>query len=152
MAGRDASKGAHFRAIFVICVLRPIYLFNEIPIAWTRSQVRIFRDSVMNGASPTSERRLARRFLQNWRERRGDRKFPSLADIDPEAIGDMSPSCFILDTVSKPEFPYFRYLGSDLLKYSGIFLSGAANGIVRHDVVGRSDTPASDVSSPTKGV
>lgn len=163
----------------------------------------------MNGASPTSERRLARRFLQYWQERRGDRKFPSLADIDPEAIGDMSPSCFILDTVGNPEFPYLRYLGSDLLKYSGIFLSaktelaltlldkaasnfreavemrvpiqiedeltrfdgsrllfrsvllplsedqktvdsllGVVNGIVRHDVVGRSDAPAGDVSSP----
>lgn len=76
------------------------------------------------GAPPPSERRLARRLLAYWQERRGDREFPALGDIDPEAIGDMWPSCFVLDAVSNREFPYFRYLGSDLLKYSGIFLSG----------------------------
>lgn len=78
----------------------------------------------MTGAPPPSERRLARRMLAYWQERRGDRDFPALGDIDCQAISDMWPSCFVLDTVSNREFPYFRYLGSDLLQYSGIFLSG----------------------------
>ena len=78
----------------------------------------------MTGALSPSERRLVRRLLAYWQERRGGREFPALGDIDAEAIGDMWPSCFVLDTISNREFPYFRYLGSDLFKYSGIFLSG----------------------------
>ena len=78
----------------------------------------------MSSARPTRERRLSRRLLAYWQERRGDREFPALGDIDSEAISEMWPSCFILDTAGNREFPYFHYLGSDLLKFSGIFLSG----------------------------
>lgn len=71
-----------------------------------------------------SERRLNRRILKYWEERRGAREFPALADIDPAAIPDMWPSCFVLDTLSNFSIPYFHYFGSNLSRYSGVFLSG----------------------------
>lgn len=70
------------------------------------------------------ERRLNRRLLKYWEERRGTREFPALKDIDPAAIEELWPSCFVLDTLSNFSIPYFHYFGSNLSRYSGVFLSG----------------------------
>ncbi len=83
-----------------------------------------------NGKSPASpipegkEKRLIWRLLNYWEQQRGDRDYPSLADIDPTAIGEIWPYCFLLDVEHYRTFPYFQYLGPSIAKYSGIFLGG----------------------------
>jgi hypothetical protein len=71
-----------------------------------------------------NNRRLNWRLLAYWEQLRGDRDYPALADVDPEAISDIWPYCFLLDVRNYQAFPYFHYLGPSLAKYSGIFLSG----------------------------
>ncbi len=61
------------------------------------------------------ERRLVLRVLGYWRPLCGDRDFPSLADIDPAAIPDMWPHCFVLDVAGTPTAPRFRAVGDALL-------------------------------------
>ncbi len=70
------------------------------------------------------EKRLIWRLLNYWEQQRGDRDYPSLDDIDPTAIGEIWPYCFLLDVENYRSFPYFQYLGPSLAKYSGIFLGG----------------------------
>ncbi len=43
------------------------------------------------------ERRTMPRLLAYWDERRGRRSFPSLADLESEAISDLWPHCFVVD-------------------------------------------------------
>ena len=71
-----------------------------------------------------AERRLSYQVLKYWESLRGDRRYPAYGDIDGEVIADLWPWCFVLDTKHDYPTPYFEYLGSDLAKYSGIFLSG----------------------------
>ena len=78
----------------------------------------------MNSVLPARERRLVRRLTQYWLEQCGEREFPCLDDIDRHAISDIWPSCFLLDTASNHNFPYFHYLGPSLGRYSGVLLSG----------------------------
>ena len=82
------------------------------------------RVSWMRPLGEGRERRLVMRLLAYWEEVRGDRKFPPLADIDPRAIDDMWPHCFVLDVVAGVDYPIFHYLGPALAKYSGVYLSG----------------------------
>ncbi len=70
------------------------------------------------------EKRLIWRLLNYWEQLRGERDYPSLDDIDPTAIGEIWPYCFLLDVEHYRAFPYFQYLGPSLAKYSGIFLGG----------------------------
>ncbi|MEM7224705.1 MAG: PAS domain-containing protein [Pseudomonadota bacterium] len=71
-----------------------------------------------------NQRRLVWRLLTYWEQRRGERDFPMLADIDPEEIQEMWPQCFVLDVANFRDLPYFHYLGPSLARYSGVFLSG----------------------------
>ncbi len=71
-----------------------------------------------------AERRLTYRVLSYWDELRGSRPWPALADIDGGTIPEIWPWCFVLDTQLDYPTPYFQYLGRDLAKYSGIYLSG----------------------------
>ena len=71
-----------------------------------------------------NQRRLVWRLLNYWEQRRGERDFPALADIDSREIDEMWPHCFVLDVANFREFPYFQYLGPSLARYSGVFLSG----------------------------
>lgn len=71
-----------------------------------------------------AERRLSLQILSYWNEVRGNRAFPALDDISGEHIPDLWPWCFILDTQKDHPTPHFHYLGSNIAKYSGIFLSG----------------------------
>jgi hypothetical protein len=73
---------------------------------------------------PEAERRLTYRVLHYWESLRGERPFPSLADIENGEVPDFWPWCFVLDTQRDYPTPYFQYLGKDLAKYSGIYLSG----------------------------
>lgn len=72
----------------------------------------------------STERRLVGRFLAYWHHLCRGRPYPRLRDIDPEEISDDWRWAFLLDTASYQEFPNFKYLGPDIAKYSGVFLSG----------------------------
>jgi hypothetical protein len=73
---------------------------------------------------PEAERRLTYQLLNHWEESRGTRRYPRIDDIDGSKIPELWPWCFILDTKRNYPSPYFQYLGEDLAKYSGIYLSG----------------------------
>ena len=61
------------------------------------------------------ERRLVLRLLAHWRELCAGRRFPSFADIEPDAIADMWPHCFVLDLAGHEADPVFRYAGTACL-------------------------------------
>lgn len=81
-------------------------------------------EQTADGSLQGVERRLVYRIMRHWQKQCGGRRYPSLSDIDPGAISDMWPSCFVLETSSSTEAPYFHYLGDSLAKYSGVFLGG----------------------------
>jgi len=74
-----------------------------------------------------AERRLNRRIYNYWDAKRAGVCFPQPGEILPEDIGEDWPYCFILDISGCFGFSKFDYLGKELAKFSGVFLSG------RHD-------------------
>ncbi len=74
-----------------------------------------------------AERRLSYRLKTYWEDKRCGREFPALGDIVPSEIAELWPWCFLLDVAQSRAFPYFRYLGYELSRYSGVFLSGEAD-------------------------
>jgi hypothetical protein len=54
------------------------------------------------------ERRLVFRLLTHWRGLAGENDFPSFADVDPAAMPDMWPFCFVLDTTEHSNDPIVR--------------------------------------------
>jgi len=72
----------------------------------------------------SAERRLVGRLLTYWHSLCEGRSFPRLQDLDPEYIGDDWRWSFILKTGDHRDFPNFAYLGPEIAKYSGIFLTG----------------------------
>ncbi|MEM1140096.1 MAG: PAS domain-containing protein [Pseudomonadota bacterium] len=72
----------------------------------------------------TQERRLVQRVMAYWVDLRGERRFPRLAEVSSCALGEDWQWCFVLDLKTADPFPIFQYLGTDLCKLSGIFLSG----------------------------
>lgn len=61
------------------------------------------------------ERRLVLRLLAFWDDKRGDREYPSVRDIDPQAIGDDWPHCHILKLAEPVADSRFQYVGNTLL-------------------------------------
>lgn len=70
------------------------------------------------------ERRLVGRMLAYWHHLCEGRTFPALVDVRPHEIGDDWRWSFVLDTTSYNDIPNFRYIGPEVAKYSGIYLSG----------------------------
>lgn len=70
------------------------------------------------------ERRLVLRLLDYWRGLCGGQTCPSFARVDPAAIPDMWPSCFVLETVGHEADPIFRYVGRDFAAHSDVPLLG----------------------------
>lgn len=81
----------------------------------------------MKNYPPQKDKRLVWQLLNYWQDCRRDRDFPALSDIDSDAISDLWPHCFILDTREARSYPLFHYLGPDLAKYSGVLLSGRSD-------------------------
>jgi hypothetical protein len=56
-------------------------------------------------------------FISYWNKLRGDRPFPTEAEIDPDAIADIWESCFLIsnDDVTKRIGYRYSFLGRDLL-------------------------------------
>ena len=96
----------------------------EPPPPPTTSPVRVYTPAPRNAWPPEAERRLTYRLLNYWETQRGERTYPALHDIEGGMIPDIWPWCFVLDTQRDYPSPYFHYLGEDLAKYSGIYLSG----------------------------
>lgn len=61
------------------------------------------------------ERRLVLRMLNHWRELGNDDSFPALGDLNPEAIADMWPFCFVIRVAAEDEGPAFTYVGPDVI-------------------------------------
>jgi hypothetical protein len=54
------------------------------------------------------ERRLVFRLLSHWRTLIGEGDFPSFAELDPTAMPDMWPFCFVLDATRHAQDPILR--------------------------------------------
>jgi hypothetical protein len=71
-----------------------------------------------------AERRLNRRVYGYWDAKCRAAGFPRPADISAEELGEDWPYCFILDISGCFGFCKFDFLGQELAKFSGVFLSG----------------------------
>ncbi|NQV83260.1 MAG: PAS domain-containing protein [Rhodospirillales bacterium] len=60
------------------------------------------------------ERRLVLRLLAHWRILCGDRKLPAMSDIDPTAIPDIWPHCFLLEIGQAEGGHIFRASGDQI--------------------------------------
>lgn len=60
------------------------------------------------------ERRLVLRLLGYWREIRGDDDYPTFSDVDPAAIPDIWPHCFVLEASKAGDDPIFRAVGDEI--------------------------------------
>jgi len=98
------------------------------PTGWSRltSLFRPGSDFIEGNELPLdlAERRLNRRVYNYWESKRATQAFPRPADIVPEELGEDWQSCFILDISSCVGFLKFEFLGPELAKFSGVFLSG----------------------------
>ncbi len=60
------------------------------------------------------EQRLIMRLMAFWWDRRGNRRFPTLEDFDPEALADIWPHCFTLVVHDPPQKSVFRFIGNSI--------------------------------------
>lgn len=60
----------------------------------------------------SNERRLVLRVLDYWGFLRAARRFPPLAEVQPEDLADDWQHCVLVDTASNPECWTFRHIGS----------------------------------------
>lgn len=61
------------------------------------------------------ERRLVLRLMAYWDDLRGERDFPAVGDLDPQAIGDDWPWCHVITLADPIEDSVFRYVGESLV-------------------------------------
>jgi hypothetical protein len=66
-------------------------------------------------AFQSNERRLVLRILELWELLRGERRFPSVADVEAADFGADWPNCFLIAVGATPEQSAFRYVGGCLL-------------------------------------
>ncbi len=60
------------------------------------------------------ENRGVLRLLTHCEGLAGDKKFPSLKDVQPAEIADIWPYCFVLDVTTPSDVPTFHYIGKSL--------------------------------------
>ena len=80
------------------------------------------------------ERRMQVRAYNHWASLLAERNFPSIEDLDPEALPDFSPYSVLLDFTAGIEDPAVHYLGPKLARECGT--DGAINAL--SDVPSRS--------------
>ncbi len=61
-----------------------------------------------------AENRMILQMLGFWKNLCRENNYPSLVDVDPAAIPDIWPLCFVLDVSSDSESPIFHYIGKSL--------------------------------------
>ena len=93
-------------------------------------------DERIDSLSPVGqdERRMQVRAYNHWASLLAERNFPSIEDLDPEALPDFGPSSVLLDFTAGVEDPAVQYLGTSLARECG------TDGEIRHlsDVPSRS--------------
>ena len=62
------------------------------------------------------ERRMQVRAYNHWASLLADRNFPSIEDLDPEALPDFGPYSVLLDFTGGIESPAVQFLGTELAK------------------------------------
>lgn len=76
------------------------------------------------------ERRINLRLLAYWEKLRGARAMPTEGDINPEHLGDLWESCFIIRIHPGPRYDY-AYLGPAIAAaYEGDLVTDHAHGMV----------------------
>ncbi len=60
----------------------------------------------------SKERRLVLRVLDYWGYLRAARRFPAMAEVNPEDLADDWQHCVLVDTASNPESWTFRHIGN----------------------------------------
>lgn len=65
------------------------------------------------------ERRMQVRAYNHWASLLGDRSFPAIEDLAPEALPDFGPFSVLLDFTGGIENPVIRFLGSQLAEECG---------------------------------
>lgn len=65
------------------------------------------------------ERRMQVRAYNHWASLLGDRSFPSIEDLDPEALPDFGPFSVLLDFSAGIENPSIQFLGEKLAEECG---------------------------------
>lgn len=68
------------------------------------------------------ERRLVLQLLSHWRRLCGEQALPSFADVDPAAMPDLWPNCFVLDVAGHRDDPVFRAAGAVYAAFADIDL------------------------------
>lgn len=82
------------------------------------------REEVSDALPKGLERRLVLRLLSYWRGLCDDDRLPSFAAVDPHAMDDMWPSCFVLDVAGHESDPVFRQVGTAFAAHSPCDLIG----------------------------
>ena len=82
------------------------------------------RAAKMTTNTDGAERRLVFRMLEYWRGVCGDQEFPELGAIDPNAIADLWPHCFVLEMDEAGACPKFERTGDAFALQSGRSLTG----------------------------
>lgn len=74
----------------------------------------------------SAERRTTRTLMEYWNMLREDRAFPSEAEVDPSALDEIWPRCFLIKYHQTDEAHPFRYsyLGDSLIEAYGDDLTG----------------------------
>ncbi|WP_259782305.1 PAS domain-containing protein [Aestuariispira ectoiniformans] len=67
-----------------------------------------------------------RELYSYWGEKKGDRRVPRRADIDPVDIPRLLPNIFIFDVIREPRDYVLRLLGTSLVSVLGKDFTGAA--------------------------
>lgn len=78
--------------------------------------------------------------LDYWRQRRGARRWPSRADIDPIDIPELLPGIVLLDAVGTPPRFRKRLIGSAIVEKEGVdstgqWLDECVNPLVRDEIL-----------------
>jgi hypothetical protein len=73
---------------------------------------------------PGIERRLVLRLLGHWRQLCADRTMPVVSEIDPAAIPEIWPYCFLLEIDQSNGLHKYRALGDEIDKFTAPSLIG----------------------------
>ena len=77
------------------------------------------------------ERRMVVRLPHHWRELAGaSRHYPERNELDPQAVGEPWPSCFVLDLTGDPDDPTVEYVGEALAALGGALEEGTPSSAI----------------------
>lgn len=83
------------------------------------------------------ERRLVFRLLSHWRGLVGEGDFPSFVDLDPAAMPDMWPFCFVLDATDYPDDPILRIAQAGVAGDAGPVIGRHVSELPRATLIGQ---------------